>query len=132
MKKPPAKRSQPQNSEQQTHRHEISVQQHSWKAPLPPPSVLAEFNHVVENGAERIVRAWEVESEHRREIDRREQRLFYRDAIFSKSYALIFVLAALALSGWAVWMDEAWIGALLGSGTIASVVGSFIHQRKSR
>ena len=132
MKKPPAKRSPQPSNEQQTHRHEISVQQHSWKAPLPPPSVLAEFNQVVENGAERIVRAWEVESEHRREIDRREQRWFYANALTGKVFAFLFVMAALGLSAWALYLDRPWLAGILAGTTLAAVVGAFVHVEKRK
>lgn len=101
-----------------------------WKAPLPPPAVLDEFNRVVPNGAERIVKAWELESEHRREIERKEQRLFYRDSTIGKVFALIFVLAALGVSAFAAWIGAEWLGAVLGAGTIASVVWAFIKGQR--
>lgn len=106
------------------------MQSHSWQGPLPPPAALSGFDAVVPGLAERIAKAWEDESEHRREIERREQRAYYLDAMVGKVFALIFVLAALALSGWAVWMGAPWLGAVLGAGTIGSVVGAFIHRGK--
>lgn len=128
MKRPPAKKAPPQpNNGNHTH---ISVQSHKWEAPLPPPAVLDEFNAVVPNGAERIVRAWEEESEHRRGIEKKEQRLYYRDAFVGKLFALIFVLAALAVSGFAAYIGAEWLGAVLGAGTIGSVVWAFLHRSK--
>lgn len=132
MKKPPAKRSNPQSSAEQGNTHRIEVQSHTWQAPLPPPSVLDDFNRVVPGCAERIISAWEVESQHRREIERREQRSYYQDALVSKTYALVFVLAALALSAWAVEKNQSWVGVLLGAGTIVSVVLAFIRGRKTK
>jgi uncharacterized membrane protein len=134
MKKPPpVKRpQQPNNPPQQNHHHQISLQTHSWKAPLPPPEVLERFNQVVPNGAERIVKAWELESEHRRLIDRREQKLFYADSIFGKICALIFVLAALGFSAWCAWIGAEWVGAILGAGTIASVVWAFNGKKEDK
>lgn len=102
-----------------------------WKAPLPPPSVLEEYNRAVPNGAERIVLAWERESEHRREIEANEQRLFYRDSTVGKVFALIFVLAALGVSAFAAWIGAEWLGIILGTGTIASVVWAFIKGKQA-
>lgn len=132
MKKPPAKRSPPQNNQQQEHHHHISVQESRWAAPLPPPSVLAEFNDVVDNGAERIVRAWEVESEHRRHIDVREQRWFYLSSIVGKVFAFLFIMGALALSAWALYLDRAWLAGILAGTTLATVVGAFIEVEKRK
>lgn len=132
MKKPPAKRSPQPNNGQQTHRHEISVQQHSWQAPLPPPAVLEGFNNVVPGSAERIIKAWEVESEHRREIDRREQRWFYANAVTGKVFAFLFVMGALALSAWALYLDKPWLAGILAGTTLASVVGAFLEVEKRK
>jgi uncharacterized membrane protein len=132
MKKPrpPAKRAQPTTSQQSGSNHTVTFQSHKWEAPLPPPSVLDEFNHVVPNGAERIVRAWELESEHRRQIERTEQRAYYRDMMTGKVFALIFVLAALGMAGFAAFVGAQWLGAILGTGTIASVVWAFVQRQK--
>lgn len=134
MKKPrpPAKRSPPQNNPPTGNHTHISVQSHKWEAPLPPPAVLDEFNHVVPNGAERIVRAWELESEHRRQIEHTEQKSFYRDRMTGKIFALIFVIAALGVTAWCALVGAEWLGAVIGGGTIASVVWAFIHGRKPK
>lgn len=108
------------------------MQAHSWQGPLPQPSDLAQFDAIVPGLANRIVTAWEEESEHRRAIERQEQRSYYRDALISKIFAFVFVIAALALSGFSVWMGAAWIGAILGAGTIGAVVGAFLHRSKPR
>lgn len=134
MKKPrtPAKRPSPQNSPQGGNHTHISVQQHKWEAPLPPPSVLQEFNHVVPNGAERIVRAWELESEHRRQIEATEQGAFYRDRMTGKVFALIFVMAALGVTAWCAYVGATWTATILGGTMIASVAYAFMHGRKPK
>jgi uncharacterized membrane protein len=43
--------------------NEIISQQ--WSGPLPPPSALAQFNEIIPNGAERIMRMVELEQAHR-------------------------------------------------------------------
>lgn len=79
MKKPLAKRSQQQSNQPHHEQHRIEMQSHSWQGPLPPPAALSGFDAVVPGLAERIAKAWEDESEHRREIERREQRAYYLD-----------------------------------------------------
>lgn len=118
MKKPTAKAS------QVTTRQEI-VQQ-AWAGPLPPPQILRDFDQIVENGAERIMAAWENETAHRRAMEKRELKLIAYEAIFGKFCALIFVLAALGATAYAIHEDCPWIAALLGTGTIAAVVWAFV------
>lgn len=129
MKKPVAKRSQQPNNPPQGHT-QISVQQHTWKAPLPPPEVLERFNDVVENGAERIVQAWEQETAHRREMERSELKRYYADMRLGKVLAFLFVLAALSVSAYAASIGAEWLGAILGAGTIGSVVWAFVNRSK--
>lgn len=42
----------------------------SFRGPLPPPSVLSEYNQVVDNGAERIMKMAENQSTHRIELEK--------------------------------------------------------------
>src|ERR1700677_3358725 len=43
--------------------------QSTFSGPLPPPNLLAQYNDVVPNGAERIVTMAEKQQEHRQEIE---------------------------------------------------------------
>ena len=46
----------------------ISIKQ-SFSGPLPPPEVLGRYSEVVENGAERIMRKFEKQTDHRMELE---------------------------------------------------------------
>lgn len=69
-----------------------------WEGPLPPPSTLAHFNDVVEDGAERIFRMAEREQEHRIQIERAgfeaRKRDFKRGQILGTILAVICVAAS--------------------------------------
>jgi Predicted membrane protein len=132
MKKPPAKRSPNQQNNQRSETREVSVQSAMWAAPLPPPNVLQDYDHIVEHGAERIVRAWEIEGQHRREQENRDQRWFWLNAIIGKIFALVFVLSALAATGYAIHMNQPWLAGVLGGTTLAIVVGAFIEVQKHK
>lgn len=127
MKKPPAKRSNPTNSQQGDNR---TVTAAWWQGPLPPPAALQNFDDVVPGLAERIAKAWEVESAHRREVEKSDQKGFYRDLMTGKIFGLIFVLAALALAGFCAWVDQPWLGGIIGGGTISAVVWAFIRSQQ--
>lgn len=125
MKKPVAKRPTQPNNPAPNHT-QISVHSHKWEAPIPPPEVLARFNDVVENGAERIMTAWEEETDHRRVMERTEMRRFYNDARLGKILAFLFVALALGISGYAASVGAEWFATILAGGTIAAVVGAFV------
>lgn len=128
MKKPPTKRAPEPNSPPPENRQVTTAAW--WQGPLPPPAALQGFDDVVPGLAERIARAWEVESAHRREIEKSDQRGFYRDLTHSKIQALVFVLSALGLAGFCAWLDQPWLGGILGGGTLAGVVWAFVRSQQ--
>ncbi|MGL4490367.1 MAG: DUF2335 domain-containing protein [Rhizobiaceae bacterium] len=102
----------------------------AWSGPLPPPSILADFDNVVENGAERIMAAWESETNHRRALEIKSLNSSVADSFFGKLAALIFVLTALGVSAYAASIGAQWLGVILGGGVIGSVVWAFVHASK--
>jgi uncharacterized membrane protein len=110
------------------------VRHEAWVGPLPPPQFLQQFDDVVDNGAERIMRQWEKESDHRREMERQEMRVFTRADLLGRLFSFAFVLAALAVTIVAILFDQPWVAAILGGTTIASIVWAFMktHRDPSR
>ena len=106
-------------------------QQSAWSGPLPPPAILDQFNNVVENGAERIVSAWESETKHRQSLERKELSLYALDSVLGKIFAFIFVVGALFCSLWAAISGAEVFATVLGGGTIASVVWAFVSSSKT-
>lgn len=128
MKKPPAKRpSTPANTPPQASSVTTSAY---WQGPLPPPAALRSFEDVVPGLAERIVVAWETESAHRREIEKTDQKGFYRDLFTGKLFALFFILSAMILAGVFAYVGAPWLGAIFGAGTIGAVVWAFIRSQQ--
>jgi uncharacterized membrane protein len=138
MKKPPARRPTPPRNPppQQPNGQVARVESQSWAGPLPPPAILEGFNQVTENGAERIFQQWELETAHRRKMEERDFRWSVAEGFFGKTLAFIFVVLALGLAAYAVFMGANWLAAFLAAGTIASVVAAFIAtnrpQRKDK
>ena len=46
----------------------ISITQALFSGPLPPPSILSEYNNIIKNGAERMMKMTENQSGHRIEL----------------------------------------------------------------
>lgn len=135
MKKPPARRPTPPRHKSQPNDNGQNggiarMESHQWAGPLPPPSILEQFNEVAENGAERIFQQWEAESAHRRSMERRDLKWAIAEGFFGKSLAFLFVAGALALAAFAISQGATWLAAFLAAGTIASVVWAFVATNR--
>ncbi len=97
-----------------TQQKSVTVTTEAWTGPLPPPSDLEAFGDLVENGAERIVRQWEQESDHRRQVEKAEINIWGRNQFLGQTYAFVFVMAALAVTTFAVYEQQLWLAAVFG------------------
>ncbi|WP_298965537.1 DUF2335 domain-containing protein [uncultured Methylobacterium sp.] len=100
-----------------------------WSGPLPSPKALEQFRSLVPDAPERILRQWEAEAEHRRAQERTALRGAVSRERLGQAGAIVFVTQVLAVVALALWLDHPWIAAILGAGTITSVVGAFLYQR---
>lgn len=137
MKKSPAKRpTSPKSSDQPIEDDQLNgvtrVESQHWAGPLPPPAILAQFNDVAENGAERIFRQWEEESAHRRNLERKDLQWSIAEGFFGKALAFLFVVGALGLAAFAIARGANWLAAFLAAGTISAVVAAFVSTNRRR
>lgn len=102
------------------------------RGPLPPPEMMEEYNLVIPDLSERIVKAWEDEANHRRSCERDMVKAHVFDIKLGRGSALTFALIALGLTGYALYLNQPWVAGVLGSGTIGAVVTAFLNpQRKN-
>ena len=92
-----------------------------FQGPLPPPSVLRQYDEVAPNAAERILRMAERQAELRNDLERGDA----RRATLGLIAGAIFVLAALALSAYAFYLGQPLAG-VAGLG-FTSVVSAFVY-----
>lgn len=105
---------------------EIYIEQSlTWSAPMPPPEVVQGYNEVIENGAERLFQQFELEAEHRRDLQRRAQKHNLIIALSGRTAALVFSLAALGVTTVALHWGYPWPAAIIGGSSIALVVAAF-------
>ena len=76
--------------------------------------------------------AWESETAHRHKIEAREQLTIAIDTILGKIFALVFVLAALAVCGYAAFVGAEWVATVIGTGVIGSVVWAFVKVNRPK
>ena len=75
-----------------------------WSGPLPPPTLLAEYNDAVPGGAERILSMAERQTSHRMEMEVRTAKYDHRLAHAGQWIGLTVVLAVLVLAGYMVYL----------------------------
>lgn len=102
----------------------------TWQGPLPSPRTLTEFQTLVPDAPERIFKQWEDESFHRRGYENRSLDGIVRNDRIGIVSAAVFSLSALALSAFALWLNQPWVAGILGSGTIGTVVTAFLYNRR--
>ena len=76
----------------QRNNHNIIVQQEQFSGPLPHPSILKQYNDIVPDAAERILKKFEAQSEHRQFLEKTVVR-----ADIKKSYIGMILGALIAL-----------------------------------
>jgi uncharacterized membrane protein len=108
------------------------VEQHYFAGPLPPPAVLAQYNEIVPNGAERIIAMAERQSAHRETL---ESQVVLGNASQQKmgsTYA--FILSLIAISGgiYLIHDGRSVSGLVAILGDLATLAGVFVYSRESQ
>lgn len=98
----------------------------SFRGPLPPPEVLAQYNDVVQNGAERIMKMAENQATHRMTLE--NQAITSQLSQSKKGQIFGFIIAVL-LIGSSVYLAISGyegIAKVLGGTTILGLVAIFV------
>lgn len=106
--------------------YELIAVKQSFSGPIPPPEVLSDYDNIVENGAERIVRMAEKQSDHRMDLEKfaikRQITQSGRGQIFGFIIALLCIGSTifLALKGYET------LAIALGTTTVLGLASIFV------
>lgn len=75
----------------------VSVSSQQWSGPLPPPGALAQFNEIIPNGAERILKLVEQEQDHRISYESKSIEAAVRDT--KRGHVIGGIISILAVCG---------------------------------
>lgn len=98
----------------------------SWRGPTPPPEILAGYNEAIPNGAERILKMSEKQSEHRMEIEKTVINRELNQSGRGQNYAFIIVIIVLLASVWLIYIGKEISGTILGSVDLVALATVFI------
>lgn len=104
----------------------------AFSGPLPPPSMLAEYNNVVQNGAERIMVMAEKQQDHRQQMESRVVRSNTTDQRIGLVLGFIVMMSVAGAGVWCVSIgkDTAGLSALITA--VAGPVAAFIYGRRKQ
>ena len=126
-----AAESTPQDSQQSLVQRSTSYSE-SFAGPIPPPSVLEGYEHVLPGAAERILVMAETQSRHRQELESIVVRGDISRARTGLISGLVLSLAFLCVAGLLIYSGHDWAGVTLGTADLAALVGVFVYGRISR
>ncbi len=119
-----------ENLPENAQRAVLAIIRQSWQGPLPPPDVLREYNEIIPNGAERIFKMAENQSQHRLSLEKdvinKEQNQSSLGQIFGFIIAVAFGAAAftLAITGHEI------SGTIIGTVDLVALVSVFVLGKK--
>lgn len=97
----------------------------AFQGPIPPPEVLREFGAVDPTFPERIVRLWEEQATHRRDMEARQVKLAVGSRLLGLVLAALCVLAVLALAAYGFMLGAAVPAAAMVGSVVVGLVWAF-------
>ena len=128
---------------------QVQVQRHEFSGPIPPPELLARYNDIVPNAAERILSMAEREAAHRQQVERdvtasnidsQSRAISLNELRAKQSYksdrtgqVLGAIVSMLALGGsvYLAMHGQAYVAALIAALPVASLIRAFTLRTDS-
>ena len=107
------------------------MQQTTIRGPLPPPEILQQYEVILPGMAERLVKAFEAQGDHRRDMDDKALSMNFRLARVGQVFAFILGLAALGCGTYLIATGHNAQGIAVVFGTIGSMVTAFLWTGRS-
>lgn len=85
-----------------------SVVSAQWLGPLPPPDTLAEFDAIIPNGAERIMRMAEIEQEERLKFDSKNLHADGAAVERGQYLSFVIVMSSVAAASYTAYIGAHW------------------------
>ena len=108
------------------------IQEKSHSGPLPDSETLIQYNSVIPNGADRIMKMAEKQQEHRMAI---ESKVITSQSLQSKLgqiFGLIIGLVGIISGTYLATMGETTVGGIIAGGTVVSLVSVFVLGKRSQ
>ena len=104
----------------------------SFEGPIPPPSVLEQYDKISPGAAERIIRMAESEVEHRHHLTRRHLESEITEARLGQILAFLIGVFTIGCGTYAATHGAELAGGFIGTGGVIGLVTTFILGRKRK
>ena len=104
----------------------------SFSGPLPPPGLLARYNDVIPNGAERIMAMAERQSAHRESLEAKVVEGNVASQARGSNYAFIICLTTIVGGFVMIGMGKSIYGISAVIGSLATLAGVFIFAKRGQ
>ena len=104
----------------------------SFSGPLPPPGLLARYNDVIPNGAERIMAMAERQSAHRESLEAKVVEGNVASQARGSNYAFIICLTTIVGGFVMIGMGKSIYGISAVIGSLATLAGVFVFAKRGQ
>ena len=102
----------------------------AWKAPLPPPEMLAQYNQAMPNGAERVMKMIEDEQQHRIDYENTLLQVMAKDTKRGQWLGFGIAVLAMVAAGLSVWLNADYkVSIALVSLPVLGIIKSIVQSR---
>ena len=102
-----------------------------WRAPLPPPGVLREYESIIPGSADRLFKTYEEQASHRRRLEeltvRQDGRIRTMGMVLAYSIGSLLISAALV----ALFLGHPWVAVSIVGGTLVAAMSVFIKGSRT-
>ncbi len=110
----------------------VGIMHQSFSGPIPPPTILKEYNQIIPNGAERIMAMAEAQSEHRRKLESKALNTDSRNSLWGLIFAFILGMTVVISGVIVVFKGYKTTGSFISTTGLATLLGSFIYGTRER
>jgi len=126
--KTPVKRQNPNKSQIST--TEI-VQQESFSGPIPSPDILARYDQIIPNAAERILTMAENDAQHQRDIEMLAIKCQASENRRGQYFGVGVTALAFVASSFALYLGHPTAAAVIGGTTVVGLATAFVVGKKA-
>ena len=108
---------------------ETTLQQTTFRGPIPHPDLLKGYNEIVPGAAERILAMAEDDAAHQRSMEVAALEAAKSEARLGQWLGFFIGMAALGTSLVALFLGSPWVASILGGTTVIGLVSVFVVGR---
>jgi uncharacterized membrane protein len=103
-----------------------------YSGPIPPPNVLAQYNDIIPDGANRIMKMAERQGEHRERLEWEVIRSNVSAQKMGAIFAFIIVMTAICLGSYLILRGKSIFGLIQMLAVVGAVAAMFVYSKETQ